>query len=303
VYRRWAASWPGTLVTAPAPERVVSWSLDGRAVDLYAMAFVEGRSRPPYDRFAVEPGSARKIAVLHGSLDVAWSDRSLPLRSEHLAGLGVDYVALGHIHRSMDRRVGPAWVCYPGRIEGGGFDDPGGAGIVVIDLADDELRPQRLPFPSQPVRTEPWNISGLTSEDDLSARLEALVDPRAIVRVVLSGLPGFPLRAEKLLVRYAPRFFHLEIRVGETAGLPLDLEEAAAEPTVRGLFAHIATERSAAAPAAKRDLHQAALRFGWDAFGGGRGEAAGASASGSPGALGGAEPANQTDDTTTGERP
>jgi DNA repair exonuclease SbcCD nuclease subunit len=275
VCRRWAASWPGTLVTVPVPERVVTWSLEGMAVDLYAMAFIEGRSRPPYDRFTVEPGPARKIAVLHGSLDVAWSDRSLPLRSENLATLGVDYVALGHIHRPMERRVGPAWACYPGRIEGGGFDDPGGAGIVVIDLAEDELRPQRLPFRSQPIRTEAWNISGLASEDDLSARLEALADPRAIVRVLLSGLPGFPLRVEKLLARFAPRFFYIEISAGETEALPPDLEEASAEPTVRGLFAGIATERIATAPAAKRDLHQAALRFGWNAFGGGRSAAAG----------------------------
>ena len=302
VYRRWADSWPGTLVTGPVPERVVSWSLEGLAVDLYAMAFIEGRSRPPYDRFTVEPSPAEKIVVLHGSLDVPWSDRSLPLRSENLASLDVDYIALGHIHRPMDRRVGQAWACYPGRIEGGGFDDPGGAGMVVIDLAAGELRPQRLPFPSQPVRTEPWNISGLASEDDLSARLEALADPRAIVRVRLSGLPGFPLRAERLLVRFAPRFFHLEINAGEAEALPPDLEEAAAEPTVRGFFAGIATERVAAAPTAKRDLHQAALRFGWDAFGGERGETAGASGSGGLDASGGGGQAGRSGGAATGGR-
>jgi DNA repair protein SbcD/Mre11 len=302
VYRRWAASWPGTLVTAPAPERVVSWSLEGLAVDLYAMAFIEGRSRPPYDRFTVEPGPARKIAILHGSLDVAWSDRSLPLRSDNLAALGVDYIALGHIHRPMDRRVGTAWACYPGRIEGGGFDDPGGAGLVLIDLAADELRPQRLPFMSQPIRTEAWNISGLVSEDDLAGRLEALADPRAIVRVVLSGLPGFPLRVERLLARFAPRFFHLEVTAGETEALPPDLEEAAAEPTVRGLFASIAMERMAAATTAKRELHQAALRFGWDAFRGGRDEAVGANGSGSLDAPAGVGPSNRTEGTTSGGR-
>jgi DNA repair exonuclease SbcCD nuclease subunit len=302
VYRRWTDSWPGTLVTGPTPGRVASWSLEGSAVDLYAMAFIEGRSHPPYDRFTVEPGPARKIAVLHGSLDVAWSDRSLPLRSENLAALGVDYVALGHIHRPMERRVGATWTCYPGRIEGGGFDDPGGAGIVVIDLAADELRPRRLPFESQPVRTEQWNISGLASEDDLSARLDALSDPRAVVRVLLSGLPGFPLRVERLLVRFAPRFFHLEINAGEAETLPPDLEEAAAEPTVRGLFASIATERIAAAPAAERDLHHAALRFGWAAFGGGRSDVAGASGSGSLDGPGGVGPSDRIGGAVAGGR-
>jgi DNA repair protein SbcD/Mre11 len=275
VYRRWATLWPGTLVTAHAPERVARWNLGGQAVDIYAMAFTAGRSHPPFDRFAVEPGPARKVAILHGSLDVEWSDRSLPLRSESLATLDIDFFALGHMHRPLERRVGNAWACYPGRIEGGGFDDPGGAGIVLIDLANDELRPQRLPFPSRPVKTERLNVSGLASEDDLVARIEALVDPSAIVRVHLSGLPGFPLRVEMLGARFAPRFFRLEIIAEEAEGLPPDLEQAATEPTVRGLFALIATERIAAAPAARRDLHEAALRFGWAAFGGGRGETAG----------------------------
>lgn len=278
VYRQWAPHWPGTLVTGHAPERVARWNLAGHAADIYAMAFTAGRSRHPFDRFAVEPGPARKIAVLHGSLDVDWSDRSMPLRSESLAALGLDYVALGHIHKTMERRLGSAWACYPGRIEGAGFDDPGGAGIVVIDLAAAELRPQRLPFSSRPVRTERWNISGLASEDELTARIEAIADPRAIVRVCLSGLPGFPLRAEKLLVRFAARFFLLEITAEEAGATPLDIEEAAVEPTVRGLFARIAAERIAAAPSAKRQLHEAALRFGWTAFEGGSGDADGAGA-------------------------
>lgn len=299
VYRRWAASWPGVLVTGPAAQRVASWSLGEHAVDLYAMAFIEGRSHAPHDRFTVDPGPARKIAVLHGSLDVAWSDRSLPLRSENLASLGIDYVALGHIHRPSERRVGTAWACYPGRIEGGGFDDPGGAGIVVIDLAADELRPQRRPFRSQPIRTEPWNISGLSSEDDLAARLDALADPQAIVRIVLSGVPGFPLRVERLLVQFAPRFFHLEINAGDAESLPPDLEGAATEPTVRGLFARIALERTAAAPTAQLDLHQSALRFGWNAFGDGRAEAAGASGSNSLDASRGIGPADPPGDAST----
>ncbi len=273
VYRRWASAWPGTLVTTPEPERVASWALAAATVDLYAMAYLEGRSRPPFDRFAVQPGPARKIAVLHGSLDVDWTDRSLPLRSENLAALGVDYVALGHIHRPMDRRVGPAWVCYPGRIEGAGFDDPGGAGLVIIDVAAAELRPQRLPFPSQPVRTEVWNVSGLASEEDLAARFEAIADRRAIVRVRLGGLPGFPLEVDRLLARFETDFFHLEINTADADALPPDLEGAAAEPTVRGLFSVIAAEKIAAAPAAARALHQAALRFGWAAFGPERGEA------------------------------
>jgi DNA repair exonuclease SbcCD nuclease subunit len=240
-------------------------------VDLYAMAFTAGRSRAPYDRFPVEESAGRKIAILHGSLDVDWSDRSMPLRSENLATLGVDYLALGHIHKPMDRRLDKAWACYPGRIEGGGFDDPGGAGLVTIDAAATELRPERTPFPSRPVREEWTNLSGFTSEAELTARIESVVDPRAIVRLEFTGAPGFELRPEKLRLQFAAKFHHLEIGIDEAASLPGDLEGAGAEATVRGLFARLAAEKIAAAPAGQKDLLEAAFRFGWSAFGGGPG--------------------------------
>ncbi len=69
VYRERESSWPDTLVTRPLPGLVAQWTLDETTIDLYAMAYVAGRSRPPFDAFDVEPSSARKIAVLHGALD------------------------------------------------------------------------------------------------------------------------------------------------------------------------------------------------------------------------------------------
>jgi DNA repair protein SbcD/Mre11 len=230
------------------------------------MAYVAGRSREPFDRFEVEAGPGRKIAVLHGSLDAPWSDRSVPLRSEHLAELGLDYVALGHIHRAMDKRLRQGWVCYPGRIEGSGFSDPGGAELVRIDLAEESLRPERIPFPSRPISLVTWNASGLAREEELAARLEEIADPRAIVRLSLTGLPGFDLDPASIQRRFADRFFHLEVEASEALP-PSLLDGLAEERTARGSFVRLARAEIAAANGdEERNIREAALRYGLAAF-------------------------------------
>ena len=267
VYRRYGSRWPDRLVTNPAPEKVATWNLAGHECDLYAMAFIAGESRPPYDLIPVEPGAARKLVVLHGSLDANWTDRSLPLQSARLADSGLDYVALGHIHRPMEKRLGPGWVCYPGRIEGAGFADPGGADLVEIDLAAPDLTPLHRTFASRRIQEERWNLSGLDSSARLEEKLEAAADPGRIVRLRLAGVPGFGLEPDRLRQRWGSRFFHLDLRIEDEVLAAPALAELAAEHTVRGVFADIAARHlEQAADDRERRLYGAALRHGLAAF-------------------------------------
>lgn len=265
IYRTRAGAWPGTLVTQPAPVLVEQWDLAGHPIDLYAMAFVAGRSSPPFDQFEVSPGRGRRIAVLHGSLDAAWSDRSIPLRSSALQSIGLDYIALGHIHRPGEQRLGPGWVCYPGRIEGGGFDDPGGAELVLYDPGEDEPRPRRLPFPSRPIAEETWDLTGMDTRRELTDRFEEAADAARILRVHLTGHPPFAIELESLRDRFAGRFFALEL-IGPEA-TEIALESIESEPTIRGAFARQARRRiEAAADEEERATLRAALRHGLAAF-------------------------------------
>lgn len=265
VYRERAGSWPGTLVVQPAPARVAQWTLGGRPVVVYAMAFVAGRSAPPYDQFDVAGGEVCRLAVLHGSLDAPWSDRSLPLRSAALEALGLDYVALGHIHRPMDRRLGRGWISYAGRIEGGSFDDPGGADLVVYDPAEAEPRPRRIPWSSRPISDETWELSGLERAEELAARFAEAADSTRILRVRLEGHPPFPIDLPALRERHAAAFYALELVASDAPAASLEL--ALAEPTIRGAFARRAQKGiDAARDDDERALARAALRHGLAAF-------------------------------------
>ncbi len=316
VYRLHEAVWPGRLVVEPAPTLVDSWEIAGTHIDLYAMAFVAGRSNPPYEQFAVRSKDARNIAVFHASLDRSWPDRSIQLTSAALAPLGFDYIALGHIHSASVRRVGQGWACYAGRIEGGGFDDPGGAGLAILDVTRETWKPEREEFAHRRFIQEEWNISSLPSADGLKARIDAftrsgaispvdsgLADgsltedslssssltedslpsssqrksaaavygPRGrpdapIVRLRLTGCPGFAVDTAALAERARGSCFHLEI-LDQTASGPESLEELAAEPTVRGLFVAEGLRNLRNAPdERRRRLCETAIRQGLAAF-------------------------------------
>ncbi|MEZ4655137.1 MAG: DNA repair exonuclease [Candidatus Eisenbacteria bacterium] len=268
IYRERETTWPDTLVTRPTPGLVDTWNLDGVLVDLYAMAYVAGRSRPPFDDFEVEPGPAVKIAVLHGSLDIARSDRSLPLSRAKLERLGLDYVALGHLHQPRETRLGRGWIAYPGRIEGDGFSDPGGSGLLELTVGKDGIAPQRVPFSSRPVETVSWNLATFASETEMDERLEreARRDPGRILRVETTGLAGFSWRKEAIEARWRDRFYHFEMR--SHAQPALDLDRLASEPTVRGEFVRVArTHIANAASPQERACAEAALREGLAAFG------------------------------------
>lgn len=267
VYRQHEASWPDTLVTRPSPGKVAHWMLDDVEVDLYAMAYVAGRSHPPFDAFDVEPGPARKIAVLHGSLDTNWSDRSIPLSRSNLEKLGLDYIALGHLHRPREIRTGSGWIAYPGRIEGGGYSDPGGADLLEVEFTPRGTELHRAPFASRRIETLRWNVSTIDSEAELQSRMERerSRDARRILRIELSGVAGFPIEARALEEKWRGRFHHLEIR--SEASVAADLERLASEPTVRGEFARIARDAIAGATDQReRAIAEAALREGLAAF-------------------------------------
>lgn len=270
VYRQYGARWPGTLVTAPNPTKVDRWEVGGTTVDLYAMAYVAGRSRAPFDRFTVETGAAKRIAVLHGSVDLPTSDRSLPLSSAALKECGLHYVALGHIHKPRDWRVGLAWACYPGRIEGAGFDDPGGAGLVEVEVTGQDCKPRRVEFASRRIESVRVNLSSFARKADLDAHLARIVDEDSArcLRLVLHGLAAFAVEPAELAEELRPRVWHLEIQTREASLKPWDLQELEQERTVRGLFVKKLRARlDAAKTDSERRQTEAALRHGLAAFG------------------------------------
>lgn len=81
------------------------------------------------------------ILMLHGQIReqniVSGGEISLPaLYNKH-----IDYLALGHIHQYRRGNVNPRGIyCYPGCLEGRGFDEKGEHGFVMLEVDEETFR-------------------------------------------------------------------------------------------------------------------------------------------------------------------
>ena len=106
---------------------MASLEAQGETVHLYSLAYTGGitQTQPAISQFPRldEPGI--HLAAFHGTLGDSLGERSLPLDPAALGQAGYHYVALGHIHKPGEVRMGRGLAVYPGAVEGKGFDDPG----------------------------------------------------------------------------------------------------------------------------------------------------------------------------------
>lgn len=275
VYRELAGTWPGVLVRNPRPELAARLEVQGETCHIYSLAYTGGLTptAAPLAEFPRQEAPGWHLGVFHGSLDWNAGDRSLPLSSEGLSRARYHYVALGHLHGHSLARLAAGPAVYAGAVEAKGFNDPGTGFYTLVTLNHDGAGIEKVPAGTRPVRLETVDVGLYASPAELEARLETMADPQAMVRLVLSGVPNFPLPLERL--RYSRRlFYHLEIE-DQTAALSPDLLDTwSREPTIRGLFVRRLREKLAAAQTGREQqvIARALLNglAGLEAAGGGR---------------------------------
>lgn len=273
VYR--TTAWPAglTLITSPELSRTTV-EVRGTPVHLYGLAYDPGRTpADPLAGLKRDPAAdgGRHIALIHGSLPASpeWEfrRRDLPVPTADLPHSGLDLVALGHYHNFMERWFGDTLAVYPGTLEGLKWSESGERAFVIVEAGDGPLRVSRTPCPGRRIVDETIDLGRIGDPvDGLTRRLEDLAGLDQIVRLRLTGAaaPGFD--PGSLRLRFADRFFHLDL---DDRTLSIDerwAERIADERTVRGLFVRRMNERLASAAGSDRPLIAAALRLGLTEF-------------------------------------
>jgi exonuclease SbcD len=260
IYRARAATWPGVLVTQPAPEAAARFELDGAPCTVFAMAYTAGLSPtvlpalPPADQV-----DEVRIAVLHGTLDAAPADRSYRIDSATLSAGGIAYAALGHIHTPSETRLRGGVAVYPGTLNGKGFDDPGVEELVTVSFAAGTPRVERVPFPVRPIESRPIDLAHFETTEEILDHLEAQAQSNLILRLRPFGPRPSGFDAEYVLGRLKDLFFHVEINDQSIDVPPEEIEQLAQQRTIQGLFVRIMRERLAEAdgdPAAFENIRR-----------------------------------------------
>jgi len=104
-------------------------------IKLTAVELNDRNSSDIYDSLHLNE-SDFNIVMLHGQESVSASrDKAEVINLKALRNRGIDYLALGHIHSFKTEKLDyRANYCYPGCLEGRGFDECGTHGFVIIDI-------------------------------------------------------------------------------------------------------------------------------------------------------------------------
>ena len=209
------------------------------------------------------PGDGKvHIGLLHGEITGGGS-RYNPIREEDIAASGLDYLALGHIHkRGLPVRYGRTLTAWPGCIEGRGFDETGDKGFYQGSIGEDgAIETQFVPFAKRRYESIRVDVTGKTPREAVEAALKGETQ-KDIYRITLTGETGEggaePAALEEAL---GERFYALEVR--DETRMAGDGWDRCGEDTLRGLFLRRLKERLDAAETAEEQREiTAAARFG-----------------------------------------
>lgn len=237
------------IFTSGAIERV---RLD--ACDVYGAGFTAQEMPPMLDGFRAADADRLNLMVLHGDLQA--SSVYNYVSAEAVAASGLDYLALGHIHKAEVRRFGKTVCAWPGCLMGRGFDECGEKGVYKVSLDKSDCRTEFIPL-----HTRKYEILSVEAGDDPLASINAALPAQTeddCYRILLTG-ESDAIDLPALERALAPRFYSLSVR---DCTVPKQaLWAAAGEDTLRGHFLRELKNRYDAADAAQQRNIAAAAKL------------------------------------------
>ena len=195
---------------------------------VFGAAFTSGHSSPLLEGFRAEGSEQYALGVFHG--DPTQPDSSYnPISRAQVTESGLDYLALGHIHKGDSFQAGSTICAWPGCPMGRGFDETGEKGVLIVEL-DGLCRTHFVPL-----KLPRFHILTASVEGDAAVSLSRVLPGKGsedAFRVILTG-ESVPIDPDALAARF-PQFPNLELRDQTTA--PLPLWEGSGEDTLEGLY-------------------------------------------------------------------
>ncbi len=208
---------------------------------IYGIGNINPHSERRYLRdFYVDDVSRINIMCCHGLITGQGGHTPYnPITREDMAGSGLDYIALGHVHAySGIEHLGSVSYAYPGCILGRGFDEQGEKGYIIgsIDKGTANLNFVKSDYPSfRRVYVDCTDSCDMTEVISRAQTACENIPDADFVSVVLDGRVKSELVINRTVVKDALRRFSF-IKVADKTLPRLDYMEMVNEQTLKGLF-------------------------------------------------------------------
>lgn len=197
-----------------------------------------GNSDSYYDGLRLDTNKTN-IVMLHGQVAESKGEEKIHIKS--LAGKGIDYLALGHIHSYQDGRLDARGAyAYAGCLEPRGFDELGAKGFVCLEAGQGVS----YAFEESSVRRaylKELHVSGLTGIAELlqKAENELTISEDDILRLVLVGEAAFDMDGAVNILqnRWREKCFALSVK--DETEKALDLSKYTGQVSIEAEFVRV----------------------------------------------------------------
>lgn len=235
---------------------VESVYIEALGCQVYGAAFTSEQAPALLEGFHVEDEELTNLMVLHGDATQPNSFYN-PIRKQQIEQSGLDYLALGHIHKGTDALcAGKTVYAWPGCPMGRGFDELGEKGVLVVTIDAGTVETSFRPLADY--RYEILTVEA--GEDPLSAICDALPDDTQndCYRILLTGEADTP-DCKALFEALSERFFSLTVLDRTTP--KIDPWASCGEDSLKGLTMQLLKQDFDAAEEADREIVMQAARL------------------------------------------
>lgn len=190
---------------------------------------------------------ARKfnIVMLHGQEAASESkDKAEIIPIKDFRNKGIDYMALGHIHAYKKETLDARGIyCYPGCLEGRGFDECGEHGFVVldVDVENGKFTHTFVPFAWRKLYTVEVDVTGCNATAQMvdkatKALQEAGCETNSLIKFVLTGMVDVECEKDLayFLAGFRTRYFF--VKAYDETKLKIDVEDYLLDMSLKGEF-------------------------------------------------------------------
>ncbi len=205
--------------------------------DIYGVSFKSPNDeREMFSDLSVKNPDKINIGVFHANL--GGTDYN-PIKVSDIEKSGLDYLALGHVHKTTGiNKAGATYYAYSGSPEGKGYDETGEKGVYAIELTKGNvLNSSFVPVCERMYFDEEIDITDASNYDEIMEKInEKYQGDNHIYRFTLTGKCGIAIDTEVI----CERIDGFSVVVKDKTVPLVDIEKLADEFSLKGLFAHFA---------------------------------------------------------------
>ena len=236
----------------------------------FSSAFMQGK--PHFDIKTDE--DYVNLMVQHGDLCSDLSSDYNAITPTFVKNSGMDYIALGHIHkRSPIGNIGNTYFAYCGCPEGQGFDELDEKGVYIGEISRGNCNLQFVPVSKRQHIHAKIDISHGTDNTEISKIItdylmlnygENYSDNLYKIELLGAISPDVQISTQEILSRVSQSVYYVKIK--DSTELAIDYVNLSQEKSLKGIFVKKMLEKENNAPEDEKAIIRNALKLGLKAF-------------------------------------